>query len=928
MLRSQKERMKSFIDELVQLVKSKYKNFSELTVILPSKRACLYFSRALINTGLKNTWLPEVITLTDFIEKFYPGKISDQITLISELYKTVTKLEVKDIESFESFYSWGSVLLSDYNRVDAYLIDSVDLYKNLRAVEEIQRWSFNSDELSENQKSFNDFWMMQGSIYLEFKKQLEKNDLAYSGMVTRYVAENASDLFKPLNNKAFVIAGFNAISKAEQLIIDELSKVAQLYYKPDIDQFFVSGNREAGHFYRQLKKKYRWDGLSEIADVFSKTKKQFNIISASQNSTMAQVVGQLLSEKSDFGNTAVVLADENMLNPLLQNIPKNVKALNVTMGYKLKQTPVYDLFLALTAIQDRISKNGKTIYYKDLIRFINHPYLINLLGVSFVQDIKQTINNNNLVYCNATHFKSIFSGLDLQFNLEEFLFSKWNNIPSDPTNQLLKLTEVLSNLFNTKENTLELEYLFHFKKAILQMQNHLDEYQIEVELKGYKMLFSEILRSFSITFKGEPLVGLQIMGLLETRMLDFEDVIIVSANEGKLPKGRSTHSFIPWDLKHYFEMPGIKEQDALYAYYFYRMINRAKNVHIIYTTDMGKDLKEAEPSRYLRQLEYYMNNNELPFDLKYSQAKPEINSDLPHANKIKRDKFYRGKLKEKLKKGISPTALSTYLTCPLNFYYKYILGLRESDEVDEEIGADVFGIIIHKTLEGLYKPFEGKSLDDKAFKSIVKDLKKELYEVVNTELKNHYIKTGVNQLNLQIIEKLLKMFISIDKKYAEEFTSEGKDYSIVELEKHLERNYDFEINGEQIKVKLRGFADRIDKVGNTTRVIDYKTGRVNGISNIEVDKLFTDANKSKALQLLLYRAMYDNFSQSEVITGIVGFRSINKYLNIFGLKKGEEINLKEKFLSGFEGLLNDMLNGEEYLEHNPKSKWCKFCTIN
>ncbi|RLD22170.1 MAG: hypothetical protein DRI54_08575, partial [Bacteroidetes bacterium] len=696
--------MQTFIDELVQLVKSKYTNFSELIVILPSKRACLYFSRALKDTGLKNTWLPEVITLTDFIANFYSGKITDQLTLISELYKTVTKLEVKDIESFESFYSWGNVLLSDYNRVDAYLIDSVDLYKNLRAVEEIQRWSFNSDELSEKQSSFNDFWMMQGSIYLEFKRQLEKKKLAYSGMATRHVAENASDLFKSLNKKSFLIAGFNAISKAEQLIIDELSKVGQLHYKPDIDQFFVSGNREAGHFYRQLKKKYRWDGLTDIADVFSKSKKQFNIISAAQNSTMAQIVGQLLSEKSDFGDTAVVLADENMLNPLLQNIPKNVKALNVTMGYKLKQTPVYDLFLALSAIQDRISKNGKTIYYKDLIRFINHPYLIKLLGVSIVQDVKQTINNNNLVYCKATHFQSFFSGLDSEFDLEEFLFAKWNNIPTDPTNQLLKLTDVLSNLFNAKENGLELEYLFHFKKAILQMQNHLDEYQIEVELKGYKMLFAEILRSFSITFKGEPLVGLQIMGLLETRMLDFEDVVIVSANEGKLPKGRSTHSFIPWDLKHYFEMPGIKEQDALYAYYFYRMISRAKNVHIIYTTDMGKDLKEAEPSRYLRQLEYYMNSHELPFNLQYNQAKPEIISDTPQENRIKRDDFYRDKLKEKLKKGISPTALSTYLTCPLNFYYKYILGLRESDEVDEEIGADVFGIIIHKTLEGLYKP--------------------------------------------------------------------------------------------------------------------------------------------------------------------------------------------------------------------------------
>jgi RecB family exonuclease len=920
--------MQTFIDELVQLTKEKYPELSELTVILPSKRACLYFKRGLIDTGLKNTWLPEIITLTEFIKKYYPGKIVDNLTLISELYKTAKELNLSNIESFEQFYSWGNTLLADFNRVDAYMIDSTDLYKNLRAIEELDRWSFNSEELSEKQIDFNDFWMQQGRIYLEYKKQLEHINLAYAGMATRNVAENAETYFNELKGKSFLVAGLNAISKAEQIIIDQLSKIGQLYYKPDIDQFFIDDYREAGHFYRQLIKKYSWDGLSAISDTFDKNKKDIDFIGAAQNSTMAQVVGQILAQKKEFTNTAVVLANENLLEPILQNIPKNITALNVTMGYKLKQTPVYDLFLALAAIQNRISKNGETIYYKDLIRFLNHPYLIKLLGVSIIQNVKKIINKDNLVFCKASYLESIFQKSNNRFNFEEFLFKKWNNFPVDPTIQITKLIDLLLNVFDDDENALEVEYLFQFRKAILQMQNHLDEYQIEMDLKGYKMLFTELLRSFTINFKGEPLVGLQIMGLLETRALDFEDVIIVSANEGTLPKGRSTHSFIPRDLQFYFELPGIKEQDALFAYYFYRLISRAKKVSMLYTTNMGKDIKETEPSRYIRQLQYYTKHNELPFNLKYEQAKPDIRTENTKKKNFTKDVYYRTKLKAKLARGISPTALSTFLNCPLDFYNKYILKLGESKEVDEEIGADVFGNVIHETLDRLYQPFIDKTLDKEAFESITNNLDIVLDTVIKEKLKNRYIKTGVNQLNIQIIKKLLEMFIAKDKEKAKEFEMEGKNYKILALEKELEREYVFDINGEAVKVKLRGLADRIDKVGNTIRLIDYKTGKVDGITADYMADVFEKPTKQKALQLLLYRAMYDDFELPDVITGIFGFKSVSRYLRILNLKKVKNEEMKEAFSEGLENLVKRMFDDDEPIEHNPKSKWCKFCEYN
>jgi len=914
--------MKTFIDELVVFVRDKYSDLSKLTLIFPSKRASIFFTASLVESGFKNAWLPRVITLNEFVERLYPGKIVDNLTLISELYLLVKQLKIKDIESFEKFYPLGRVLLSDFNRVDAYRINAGDFYKNLKEIEEIERWSFNSDKLSERQKDFNDFWISQGKIYTEFQEVLLEKKLAYPGMASRYISENTERFFKKMTGQAFLFAGFNALSKTEQLIIDALDKWTDMYYMPDIDLFFVENDREAGYFYRKLNKKYSWPGLREIPDKFRKSKKEFRLIGVSQKSSMAQVTGQILDKINNYKNTALVLSDETLLEPILHNLPARVSEVNITMGYKLRQTPVYDLFMAGIGIQSRIRNKG--IYYKDFVRFINHPYLVRLLGTHFVRESKRRISEENIIICKYAGFNDLFAKQGL-VDFGVLLFEKWESYPESPTRFYLTLINKLQAFFNPDRDILELEYLFHLRKAILQLQVHLETYNIEVKLKGYQMLFREIFKNYSISFKGEPLQGLQVMGLLETRLLDFETLLVMPANEGKLPAGKGAQSFIPFDLMKGFGLPGVKEHDALNAYYFYRLINRARHISLLYSNQSGNDFKDEEPSRYLRQLEYIVDKKLVNFVIVKEQVKTEINPQPPKVVTVPKDGFYREKLKDVLQKGLSPSSLSTYLNCPLDFYFKKILGLHEANEVDEEIGADLFGNIIHHTLENLYKDYINVPLTPAIFKVIKKQVKPVMDNAVAMESKNRQTQSGLNQLNLQIIYKLLCDFIDVDTEKAMEYREAGWVYKIIALEQKLERVYKLSIGEETLEVKLHGMIDRIDQVGEKIRIIDYKTGKVDGLNSIDPRLIFTSSKYTKAMQLLVYRALYDDFAANNVETGIVGFKSLAKYVQAPAFKKGMEVN-RDVFLIGLEELINEMMyDSEKSIEHNPKSTWCRFC---
>jgi len=269
--------------------------------------------------------------------------------------------------------------------------------------------------------------------------------------------------------------------------------------------------------------------------------------------------------------------------------------------------------------------------------------------------------------------------------------------------------------------------------------------------------------------------------------------------------------------------------------------------------------------------------------------------------------------------------LSTYLNCPLDFYFKYILGLRESDELEEEMGADVLGNIIHKVLEELYLPYVGAAPNFDHIESTMNDC---LDEIISKEMKNRWIRTGINKMNIQIIQTLLKKFIELDKSFIQGVLKKGGSFKIVTLEERLSRQVYLDIEGEELEINFRGFADRIDQVNDELRIIDYKTGKVDGLNKVEVQKIFQDQGRSKALQLLMYRAMYDNFEMPNVKVGIIGFRNINDYLQSVSILKKEQNDVKENFYSGFRGLLYEMLFGEEEIKHNPKSTWCKFCEVH
>lgn len=920
--------MKTFLDSIIKRIDEEYDDISKVVVILPSKRASLFFKDRLVQSGLRSSWLPKILTLNQLVEELYSGKIENSLTLLSELYTLAKNMNIEEADTFEEFYRWGDVLLNDFNLIESYGVEGRDLYKNLKDIEKLERWSFSEEPLSANQIAFNDFWMKQGDLYYAFIDRLKNQNRASGAMALRWVADNAESALKVYDSLNFIVAGFNALTKSEQKLISELMKVGKSYFLADTDRFFVEGNREAGYFYRQLVRKYSWPGLKDIPEKFSSASKKIEMISVTQKSTLSLVSSQLLKQKDDLSNTAVVLGDESMLESLITTLPENIGPINITMGFKLRNTPAYDLFLSFYAIQLRIKKKSNEIYHKDLIRFLNHPYIAQLFGEKFIRDTKNLILEQNLIYVAKKHLIEEFEKSSLSKRIiEDLLFNTWNDFPTDPTVQLVSFIELIQEKLeeNIEAKSLDLEYLFHFKKIIQQLSLHINEYQIKLGLNGYKVLFTELLKVNSISFQGEPLVGLQIMGLLETRALDFKHIILLGANEGSIPKTTSPQSFIPWDLKNYFGLPGRKEQDALYAYYFYRLIQRASDLSLVYNTHSGKDLKSTEASRYLRQLDYYNEKGETHFNIRSYQTKLNHLPNPISEVKLYRNEFYITRLKEKLESSLSPTALSTYLNCPLDFYFKYILGLRESDDVDEEMGADVLGNIIHKVLEDLYKPFVGKVPD---FDSIRSNVDLVLRKIIAEEMKNRWIKTGINQMNIQIIETLLSKFLKLDEAFIQKHLDEGGEFEIKKLEEPLKRSLEFNLKGENIKVTLRGFADRMDTVNSKLRIIDYKTGKVEKLRNVEVKKAFSDAAWSKALQLLMYQAMYDDFENKNIEVGIIGFRDLSKYVQKVQLKKEDKANVRSLFYSELENLLYSMFFDEEAIVHNPKSKWCKFCEVH
>jgi hypothetical protein len=948
---------RGFLNELADhLIGNFADSLDQLTVVFPNRRAGLFFTRALAGKIQKPIWSPVVLSLEDFISQFSGIQLADRISLLLDLYETYIKI-IPVEETFDNFFFWGEMLLKDFDEVDKYLADAERLFITLKNLKEIDsRFQFLPDEQkkalesfwsatlgnpSKDKKNFMVFWQALAPIYTAFNQRLKRKQYGYQGMIYKDVLEKTRTRKINTDDRQILFAGFNALTRVEEELIKWFirEKNARIYW--DLDAYyFEDPAHEAGVFLR----KYYRDPV--FRPFFPKTTvkhfpgKQIRTISASQYPAQVKIAGRIIHDLQDqddisaLERTVIVLPDETLLSSLLYALPDDVRKLNITMGYPVTSSSFYSLMDHLIDLQENARRGSENTWFNhnQVVRILNHPLVVRMVPEESKRLLTK-INRFNIIHVPA-------GMLTITDSLQQLF-----KVVKEPAGMFDYLMDILIHI-RRRTVSEEMEGFMlerEFALVIYRFFNRLKETFSQRDIKLTFPLVGRVIRSYArnekIPFTGEPLEGLQIMGLLETRNLDFDHVILLNVNEGFFPGTSGQSSFIPHNVRRAFQLPTRDSQDAIYAYLFYRLIQRAGNVHLIYNSEDAYN-RNSEPSRYIYQLEFEsglkINHLSLVNDISI-KSRPPV--------KILKDEFVRDRLNRYLttykgeKKHLTPSKLNMYLNCPLSFCYRYVYDVEEKEEVTEDLDAAKFGLILHKTMEYLYKPFEGVILTDKIFKKIFKGIEKAIhYGFANyhgvDEKKQDFRFEGKNLLGREIIIKYMKKILEHDQKQI--------PFRIKGVEINYDLSYPLILNNRDVQICLRGIIDRIDILEDgSIRIIDYKSGR--DLSSFKsIESLFdrSDTARNKAVfQIFLYALLYlENHpgENGKVFPGLYNFKELHSdhfdvriKKKIRSRKSLEPINDIRPWIEDFRPRLDDLLreifNPSVPFEHVENKKECIYC---
>ena len=935
--------MDKFINKIAKKIyDTKQHQLEELNIVLPSKRAGTFFKQALSDLSDIPLWMPKIYSIEEWLEELSGFTIIDKTQLLFELYISYQNVFPKDEQdSFEAFLKWAPILLTDFNDIDSYFEQPQKLFNYIHQAKKIEVWTPLGGEPSEMVKNYLRFWELMGLLFTDFKARLKEQNIAFQGMAYRKASDRVSKWIaerNPLKSSVYYL-GFNAMNPCEAHIMRTLiaEDVAEVFW--DADEYYLKDKKqEAGKYLRQYQqwpefenRKFNWV-CSEL-----KKPKNINVYGVPKGVAQAQLAGSLLdksvSKNQELKDVALVLADEKMLLPVLEFLPNSIKKLNITMGNSLRNVHLYaffDAFFQLHINREKLSGDKIKFYHQDLFKIWQHPAFQNSGSTKSLEKLKTSLQKQNHSFPSKEDILNSCES-DILPWIEALLNYQSSN-PFEIIDNALKLTALIKDeiIAQGRKNSLDLELLFAFAKLFNQMKNLQDKYGFIHELKTIHHLFQQSAKIENLSFYGEPLSGLQLMGMLETRNLDFEHVILLSANEGFLPTGKSDNSFIPFDIRRETGLPTYMDKDAVFAYHFYRLAQRCKSLTLVYNTETDA-LSSGEKSRFITQLE-----NELK--LKYPE---EINFNeeiLSHPLKKVEPKelsiIKNEAIKERLKeiatnKGFSPSSLNTYKNCPLQFYYEKILKIKDPTGIEETIEANTLGTVVHRALEDFFRPFLNQQINTEDLKVILPKIPAKLKELFQEEFKSGVFNKGKNKLIYTVAEQFLHSFIKKELK----LISKGNEIHIKGLEKDLKT----EICIEEIDfaVKLNGNADRIDKFNGQLRIIDYKTGKVelNELQTDDMEKLIREKKFHKGFQLYLYAYMYQQmYPEQELLeAGIVSFRSLKKGFLRAGFKENGKVNellssdLLGNFEKEFKDLLKEIFNPNIPFEHKNRKEPCRFC---
>ena len=884
----------TFLDQIAKVIIEDYSNdLSNTVVILPNKRAKIFLIEALKNQIEKNIICPKIISIEDFIQEISAIRSIDSIELVFEFYEVYLKLtDVKNQQSFDLFANWAKMLLQDFNEIDRYLLDSNHVLSYLKDIEDIKKWGIEVENKTKLLENYIDFWKLLPNYYQTLYNHLLKKGIGYQGLIYREAVNKLKSFSKSVPNTKYIFAGFNALNAAEEKIVQSLleSNHAKIYW--DIDQTFLNDPyHDAGLFIRRFKDKwihYKSKPFEWVANDFLKDKKNINIIGTPKTIGQAKIVGGIIDElitndpMISLDKVAIVLGDENMLIPLLYSLPSSVGALNITMGFSSKNNPaqivIAKLFKMHTAALSRNSKNY-VFYYKDVLGILTHPLIEPYSNTS---ELVKTIIQYNYTF--ITHQKI----MELNPNPSDLfllLFGKWEEGSLKLLGDISQLLQTIKgNLSNdNEEEKITKAFVFSIFKVINKLISYYSKYDHIDHIDTLHAIYKQVIDLAEVSFEGEPLNGLQIMGVLESRVLDFETVIITSLNEGKLPAGKSQNSFIPYDVKRELDLPTFKEKDAIYTYHFYHLLQRAKNVYLLYNTE-SEGLDAGEKSRFITQLqvEYSDKHNLMPAI--YNAVIPE-KANQPMV--IPKSESVMARLKEIAENGFSPTTLTSYIRNPIQFYFQRILKIREVEEVEENIALNTLGTIIHETLKSMYDPFIVKFISESDILNCIKQIDAEVMKQFKLVYKEGEIKKGRNLLAFEVAKRNVYNFLKVEL----ESILSGDAIKILALEQRYERT--FEHPSLPFPIKIGGSVDRIELRNGVLRIIDYKTGRVDkGTVTLSTwTDLTKDIANEKIIQVLAYAFMYQEMAlEHPMEAGIISFKNLKSGFLPFTFKEGKELN--------------------------------------
>ena len=951
--------MESFLKLVAaDLYKHTEGNLAHTAVVFPNKRAGLFFNEYLAQESDSPIWSPAYVSISELFRSLSPWEVGDPVKLVCELYK-IFRRETQSTETLDDFYFWGEMLISDFDDADKNKVDTDKLFSNLQDLRNIMDdYTFIDDEQEEAirqffqnfsierrtalKERFISLWDVLGNIYKGFRESLASQNIAYEGMMYRHVIEHL-DVDK-LPYEKYVFVGFNVLNKVEHTLFTQLKDVGKAVFYWDYDEFYMKENRqavthEAGEFIRRNLRDFPSPLSGELFKNLSKPKEVHYIASSTENA-QARYLPQWIRNNltTPEKETAVVLCNEALLQPVLHSLPAEVKHVNITMGFPLSQTPVYSFLIALLELHTHgfNFKSGRYTF-QSVVTLLKHPYTRQLTGQAELLEKELTRNNR-------------FYPLPGELGKDEFLTRLFTPL-SGNLNLCIRLSETLqqvagiyqANTSGTEDtdafNQLYRESLFKAYTTINRFRTLIEEDELTVQSETFRRLLVKVLSATNIPFHGEPAIGMQVMGVLETRNLDFRHLVLLSVNEGQLPKSGGDSSFIPYNLRKAFGMTTIEHKIAVYAYYFYRLLQRAERITLMYNTS-SDGLNRGEWSRFMLQ---FLIEWPHPITRQFLEAGQSPQGTSPITVEKTPDVMRRMQslfdVRANPKAKFSPSALNYYLDCPLKFYYRYVAGLSAPDEVSAEIDSATFGSIFHYAAEHIYKDLttHGKVINKEALETLLRNEVK-LQDYVDTAFKKLFFNVpqnekpeynGVQLINSAVIARYLKQLLQNDLRYA--------PFTFIASEMEVDEPIDIQTPKGVIKSRIGGIIDRMDSKDGTLRIVDYKTGG-DADTPPHVESLFIPDKKRSnyVFQTFLYAAiMCRKQPTMKIAPALLYIHRAATETNSPVIQMGEPRKPKEavedfskyekEYRERLQGLLEEIFNPEKSFTQTEIIEKCTYC---